>query len=95
MKYLELTEIKEALDEKGIKYKEVRNNGVIFVYVNGLMQIQKPKRTDKQKFWPEVRISYHAGDYGYYVKACGAIYDNQSIDKVMNLIDIFVTKKTH
>ena len=32
MKCLELTEIKELLDEKDIKYVEVRINGSIYVY---------------------------------------------------------------
>lgn len=90
MKYCELTEVKEALDKKGMKYKEVRINGGILLYVNGLMQIQKPTKNDTEKFWPEVRVSFHEGDTGYYVKACGAIYKNQSLEQVLEHIEKWI-----
>ena len=90
MKCLELTEIKELLDEKGIKYVEVRINGSIYVYVNGLIQIREPTQEDRAKFWPDVRISFSEGDAGYYVRACGVIHEDQSIDDVMKHIETWV-----
>ena len=90
MKYCELTEVKEALDKRGMKYKEVRINGGILLYINGLMQIQKPTKSDSKKFWSEVRVSLHEGDSGYYVKACGVTHSNQSLEKVLNHIERWV-----
>ena len=87
----ELTEIKEALDTKGIKYEEcIIPEGAIFVYVNGLMQIQKPTEEQRGQFWPYIRISLHEGDSGYYVRACGMIYENQTIDDILELINMYV-----
>lgn len=86
LKYKELTEVKEILEKKGIKYKERRFNGVILLYINGLMQIDKPKKKDLERFWPEVRISLHEGDSGYCVKACGMTYMNQTLGSVMKHI---------
>lgn len=90
MKYCELTEVKEALDKKGIRYKEVRINGGILLYVNGLMQILKPTKKYRNKFCPDVRVSLHEGDTGYYVKACGAIYENQSLEQVLDHIERWI-----
>lgn len=90
MKYLELTEVKERLEAEDIKYREGRINGGIFVYVNGLMQIDNPTKKQQKQFWPEVRISLHDGDYGYYVKACGAIHENQNIKSILGFIDQYV-----
>lgn len=85
--YLELTEVKNELERRGVKYQEGRVNGAIFVYVNGLMQINKPTKKQQKQFWPEVRISLHEGDYGYYVKECGMTHENQSIEKVMKYVE--------
>lgn len=90
MRYLELTEIKKMLDERGIVYEEFRINGGIFVWTNGLMQIQNPTRADRKKFWPEVRISHHEGFDGYYVKECGITHENQSIEKVMYYVEQYI-----
>lgn len=88
-KYYELTEVKEVLDNKGIKYREVRINDAILLYVNGLMQIPEPTEEQRKQFWPDVRVSLHEGDYDYYVKACGAIYENQNIESILGLIETF------
>lgn len=85
--YLELTEVKNELERRGIKYQEERVNDAIFVYVNGLMQINKPTKKQQKQFWPDVRISQCDGDYGYYVKECGMIHENQSIEKVMKYVE--------
>ena len=90
LKYCELTEVKEELDSRGIKYKEVRLNGGILLYINGLMQIQDPTEKQRKLFWPDVRVSLHEGDYGYYVKACGAIHQNQSIENVIDIIEYWL-----
>ena len=89
MKYEELTEVKEMLEANGIKYREVRINGGILLYVNGLMQIQKPNKEQQNRFWPDVRVSKHTGEKGYYVRACGVIYEHQRLDGIMNLIETF------
>lgn len=85
--YLELAEVKEEPEKRDIKYREVRINGGIFVYVNGLMQIDKLTKKQQKQFWPEVRVSLHEGDSGYYVKECGVIHENQSLEKVMNYVE--------
>lgn len=89
MVYLELDEVKKALEERGIKYREIRYKEAVFVYVNALMQKREPTTNDKKGFHPEVRISHHEGDDGYYVKACGAIYKNQTIERIIHLIKVY------
>jgi hypothetical protein len=86
-KYLELTEVKEELDKRNIKYQEVRENGIIWLYVNGLMQIQEPTDEDKNKFWPYIRVSLSEGDLGYYVRDCGVCTENVDLDEVIELIE--------
>lgn len=86
MTYLELNELKEELDKRGIRYRENRINGCILLYVNGLMQIENPTRKQQTSFWPYVRVSLHEGDYGYYVRACGVIHENQSMEQVLGHI---------
>jgi hypothetical protein len=91
MKYLELTEVKEELEKRGIKYAEkVTGEGAKFVYVNGLMQIENPTEEQHTQFWPYVRVSLHEGDYGYYVRACGAIYEDQSLEQVLGHIEQWI-----
>ena len=90
MNYCELTEVKEKLDSMGIRYQELRCNGGIFVYVNGLMQIDNPTKKQQKQFYPEVRISLHEGDVGYYVKECGVTHENQSLEKVINYVEKWV-----
>lgn len=85
MKYYELNDVKKTLKTMGINFEEVRVNGAVFIYVNGLMQIDSPSNELRSRFWPEVRISCHKPD-NYYVKACGAIYENCSVKKVIRLI---------
>ena len=88
IEYEELNEIKAMLDIFGYKYKEVRINGGILVYITDLMQIRKPtSKQKKQVFYPEVRISKHKGETGYYVRACGAIYKNQSPGQILRCIE--------
>lgn len=91
MKFCELTEIKEALDQRGIKYMERHyEGGAIVVWVSKLMQIANPTEKQRKKFWPEVRITEHEGDAGYRVRCCGIIYEDQGIENVMDLIDDYV-----
>lgn len=90
MRYNELTEVKNVLNAAGIKFKEVRVDKARFIYVNGLMQIQKPTMDQKNQFWPEIRISSHEDDLGYYVKACGLIYNDVNMNTIMNLINEYI-----
>ena len=85
MTYLELNEVKEELEKRGIKYREIRYKGGIFVYISGLMQEKEPEK----HFRAEVRISRLEGDDGYRVKACGELYKNRTIEQTMELIKIY------
>lgn len=56
-------------------------NGYQFVYVHGFK--------DGDGYRPEIRISVHTGKEGYYVyyvKNCGIITENASLDDVMEMI---------
>lgn len=87
MIYEELDAVKEMLDAAGYKYEEVRYNEGIFVYVNDLMQIRKPTKKQMEQFYPDVRISKHKGEPGYYVKECGWIHKNQSLGQILACIE--------
>lgn len=86
LNYLELTEVKKELESRNIKYKEVRPNNGILLYVNGLMRIDKPTRKQLETFWPNVRVSLHEGDSGYYVRDCGMIMENLTLNRVIDII---------
>ena len=88
VKCLELDDLKGRLNDEGIKFEEVRTeNGGIFVYVDARMQMTKCEREAlERQFFPEVRVSCHEGDCGYYVKSCGAIIENMELDEVIDEI---------
>lgn len=85
-KFEELTHVKALLECEGINYKEKRMNGGIWIYVNELMQIKNPTKKQMKASYPEVRISKHSCDFGYYVKECGMIHENQSLEQVLKYV---------
>jgi hypothetical protein len=72
-KYCELTEVKQKLDELGIAYEESRRGDAIFLYIVG------PGGS-------YIRVSYHKGYAGYYVRHTGMIYEDVSFDDLIEMI---------
>ena len=85
--YLELDEVKEELDKRGIKYTEERIGDGIFLWVTWIRQIENPTPAQRREFSPSVRISHHKGFKGYYVKECGCVHENQSMESVLKYIN--------
>ena len=59
----------------------VKNNIPFMVDYMGEMPVIRIKsKNDKISY---LRISYHEGDYGYYVRNTGLIEENRTIDDIM------------
>ena len=87
IRYLYLDEVKEELDKRGIKYKSSPIGDGESVWVTRIDQIENPTRKEREEFSPSVRITHHKGFVGYYVKECGCVHENQSMESVLRYIN--------
>ena len=92
MKYLDLDEVKRALDEKKIKYRYYDADSHPFIngpviYVSALDQLDKPTKKQKEAFVPYIRVTCHEGDAGYYVRDTGMILEDVSLEELISMIE--------